>query len=124
MRTGAARTAVVELLAREGQCLLSAQEITDRLRGSGAASAASVYRVLDELYELGLLHRMAGGDGVARYEIADPDLHHHHVVDDSDGSVRPFTDPELEQAIAAAGERLGMRLSSHEVILRGVPETR
>jgi len=123
LRAGAARTAVVELLAREGQCLMSAQEITDRLRGRGSASAASVYRVLDELFELGLLHRLDGRDGIARYEIADPQRHHHHIVDERSGEVRPFTDEALEDAIAAVGRRLGMRLTSHEVILRGVPHT-
>ena len=120
LRAGAARTAVVELLAREGQCLLSAQEITELLRSTGAASPASVYRVLDELFELGLLHRLDGRDGVARFEIADPERHHHHVVDEFTGEVRPFSDEALEQAIAAVGQRLGMRLTSHEVILRGV----
>ncbi|HUB73788.1 MAG TPA: transcriptional repressor [Solirubrobacteraceae bacterium] len=122
LRAGAARTAVVELLAREGQCLLSAQEVTDRLRPKGVGSAASVYRVLDELFELGLLHRLDGRDGIARYEIADPERHHHHVVDERSGEVQPFTDERLEEAIAAVGDRLGMRLTSHEVILRGVPD--
>jgi Fur family transcriptional regulator, ferric uptake regulator len=122
LRAGAARTAVVELLAREGQCLLSAQEITEQLRTHGVGSAASVYRVLDELFELGLLHRLDGRDGIARYEIADPERHHHHIVDEHSGEVRPFADERLEEAIAAVGERLGMRLTSHEVILRGVPE--
>ena len=122
MRAGAARTAVVELLARDGQCLVSAQEVTDRLRADDSGSAASVYRVLDELFELGLLHRVDGRDGIARYEIADPERHHHHVVDERSGAVRPFTDEQLEEAIAAVGRRLGMRLTTHEVILRGVPE--
>ncbi len=121
LKAGAARTAVVEMLAREGQCLLSAQEITGLLRPHGSASAASVYRVLDELFELGLLHRFDGADGVARYEIADPERHHHHLVDEITGEVKAFSDDDLEQAIETAGQRLGMRLTSHEVILRGVP---
>jgi Fur family transcriptional regulator, ferric uptake regulator len=78
--------------------------------------------VLDELFELGLLHRLDGRDGVARFEIADPERHHHHMVDESTGEVRPFSDETLEEAIAAVGRRLGMRLTSHEVILRGVPD--
>jgi Fur family transcriptional regulator, ferric uptake regulator len=121
LRAGAARTGVVEFLAREGQCLLSAQEITDGVRAQGSGSAASVYRVLDELSELGLLHRVDGRDGVARFEIADLEGHHHHLVDESTGEVRAFSDAALEEAIAAVGERLGLRLTSHEVILRGVP---
>ena len=124
LRAGAARAGVVEFLAREGQCLLSAQEIIDGVRARGSGSAASVYRVLDELSDLGLLHRVDGGrDGVTRFEIADLEGHHHHVVDESTGEVSAFSDPRLEDAIAAVGERLGLRLTSHDVILRGVPRT-
>lgn len=121
LRTGAARGAVVELLAGEGQCLLSAAEVTDRLRARGSGSPASVYRVLVELHELGLLHRLDGRDGIARYEIADPDHHHHHVVDERTGEVRPFADDELERVIADVADRLGIDLTGHEVVLRGTP---
>lgn len=124
LRAGAARTAVVELLAREGQCLLSAAEIADGLRADGRGSTASVYRVLEELSELGLLHRLDGRDGVARFEIADPEHHHHHVVDDTTGEVHAFADEDLERAIDAVARRLGYRLSGHDVVLRGVRERR
>jgi Fur family transcriptional regulator, ferric uptake regulator len=120
LRAGPVRTAVVELLARDGQCLLSAQDIVGSLRTAGLGSAASVYRVLDSLFELGLLHRFDGRDGIARYEIADPQQHHHHFVDEETGEVVPFTDEALERAIHAVAERLGVRLTAHEVILRGV----
>jgi Fur family ferric uptake transcriptional regulator len=119
LRTGAARQAVVELLAREGQCLLTAHEITDLLRSQGSGSATSVYRVLDELFKLGLLHRLDGRDGIARYEIADPEEHHHHFVDETTGSVEAFSDDALEQAINAVAGRLGIDLTGHDVVLRG-----
>jgi Fe2+ or Zn2+ uptake regulation protein len=115
-RAGAARTAIVELLARDAQCLVSAQDVLDRLPGG---SPSSVYRTLDELFALGLVHRLHGQDGVARYEIADPLRHHHHFIDETSGAARPFTDEELERAIDAAAERLGVHLTGHEVIIRG-----
>lgn len=121
LRAGSARTAVVELLAREGQCLLSASEIADRLRAERVGSIASVYRVVEELSELGLLHRLDGRDGVARFEIADPEHHHHHVVDELTGDVRPFSDDDLERAIEAVADRLGIVLTGHDVVLRGRP---
>ncbi len=123
LRSGAARTAVIELLARDGQCLLSPQEIIDRLRAQGTGSAASVYRVIDELFGLGLLHRMDGRDGVARYEIADPDRHHHHFVDERTGHVEAFSDEALEAAIDAVADRLGVKLTGHDVVLRGAKAT-
>jgi Fur family transcriptional regulator, ferric uptake regulator len=124
LRSGAARTEVIELLAREGQCLLSATEITDRLRGRSVGSAATVYRVIEELFGLGLLHRLDGRDGVARFEIADPDGHHHHFVDERTGEVRPFSDAEFERAVCAVADRLGIDLVAHDVVLRGTRRAR
>lgn len=119
LRSGAARSAVIEYLAGEGRCLLAAQELVEAMRERGQSSAASVYRALDELVGLGLVHRVHGPDGLARFEIALLGSHHHHFVDDETGAVTAFEDAALEQAIHAIGARLGVALSSHEVILRG-----
>jgi Fe2+ or Zn2+ uptake regulation protein len=118
LRASAGRTAVVELLARQ-DCLLSAQEILDGLRDDRAhsASQATVYRALETLHEHGLVRRLES-EGVARYEPVDPSgEHHHHVVFD-DGGVEPFEDAELERAIHGLGERLGIEIAGHDVILR------
>lgn len=119
LRSGAVRLAVVEWLAREGQCLVTAQQIVDGLRGRGIGSQASVYRVVEQLFSLGLLRRVAGGDGIARYEIADAEHHHYHLVDDATGEVIAFSDPDLEAAIAGVARRLDFALVAHDVILRG-----
>lgn len=115
-KAGAARTAVLDLLAREGSCLLAATEIVARV--DGVASPASVYWSLETLHELGLVHRV-DGNGVARYEVADPDRRHHHVVDVRTGEILAFEDAALERAIAAVAERLGLDLHGHDVVLRG-----
>ncbi|MFT4036030.1 MAG: transcriptional repressor [Patulibacter sp.] len=121
LRSGQTRKAVMELLATEGQCLLSAQEVIDAITTQGTGSRASVYRVLEDLGELGLLRRMDGGDGLTRYEIADPSHHHHHAINDATGEITAFTDPVLEAAIEAIAARLGMKLTGHDVTLRGLP---
>jgi Fur family ferric uptake transcriptional regulator len=120
LRASAGRSAVVELLGRQS-CLLTAQEIADHLRDEGSAgSTATVYRALETLYELGLVRRF-DADGLARYEPVDPSGdHHHHIVLDS-GDVVPFEDAELERVIAGLGARLGMVVTSHDVILRARP---
>ena len=119
LRASAGRSAVVELLACQS-CLLSAQDISDRLRAEGSrGSTATVYRALETLHELGLVRRFDSGEGVARYEPVDPSGdHHHHIVMEDSGDVLPFEDAELERAIAGLGERLGMSVTSHDVILR------
>ncbi len=120
LRASAGRTAVVELLARR-ECLASAQELARELsdRG-GAGSQATVYRALDTLHGLGLVHRVDSGDGVARFEPADPTgEHHHHLVLEDTGEVVSFADAELEAAIEGIGRRLGIEMTGHDVILRG-----
>ncbi len=115
-RAGGARGEVLELLGRQS-CCLSAQEIHDRLRGR--AGLASVYRALEALAALGLVHRV-DVDGVSRYEPADPSGdHHHHAVCDSCGRRDAFADPELERLIERVGGRLGYDIGGHDIVLRG-----
>ena len=117
---GGARLAVIELLARQ-DCAMTAIEIDDRLRAADhAIGRASVYRTLEQLEELKLVHRLEMGRGMASYERADPGgEHHHHVVCDKCGRVEPFADPGLERAIGRLEGRVGFEVSEHEVVLHG-----
>lgn len=119
-RRGGAREAVLELLASES-CALAALDIEQRLHSSGArAGRASVYRVLEELVEHGLVQRLELGGGVARYERSEPGgEHHHHLLCGDCGRLIPFADRELERSIARLGERQGFRVREHEIVLRG-----
>jgi Fur family ferric uptake transcriptional regulator len=119
LRESSGRAAVTEVLARGG-CLMSAQDILVRLRGEHglSASSATVYRTLEVLYDHGLVRRVDAGEGVARYEPLDPsggDRHHHIVYDD--GTVEPFTDRELTDAMAGLAARLGIDVLAHDVIV-------
>jgi len=120
LKRGGARERVIELLATK-PCALSAVEIEDELRASGRPTGrASVYRVLDLLVEHGLVERLEVGDGQARFERSHPGgEHHHHLVCDRCGRLVAFDDPGLERAIGRLSERLGVRIDSHDVLLRG-----
>lgn len=121
-RSGGARRAVVEYLGGQ-KCCLSAQEIHDRIRAGGRrVGIASVYRVLDQLAGESLLTRVDLGDGVARYEPAHAESHHHHLVCDDCGRVETFSDPSLERALARVASRLGYAMDAHDVVLRGACE--
>lgn len=120
LRTGVARNTVIDYLASR-DCCVSAQELHDGLRAEGhSIGIASVYRVLDQLTELRLVHRVDLSDGVARFEPALPDgEHHHHLVCGSCGKVEPFDDAPLERALTrVAGDR-GYELDQHDVVLHG-----
>jgi Fur family transcriptional regulator, ferric uptake regulator len=121
-RSGGARRLVVELLGRQ-DCCLSAQEIHDALRASGSrVGIASVYRALDGMDELDLVQRVDLGDGVARYEPAHDEGHHHHLVCDDCGKVEPFEDAALESAIERVAGGRGYAVAAHDVVLRGACE--
>ena len=119
-RAGGARGAVVELLAAQS-CCLSAQEIAERLRGSGSTvGLASVYRALDLLHEMALVQRVDLGDGGARYEpILPGGEHHHHAVCDRCGRVTAFEDERLESDLERLGRRLKHSIRAHELVIHG-----
>jgi Fur family transcriptional regulator, ferric uptake regulator len=118
-RTGGARSAVMEVLARQ-ECCLTAQEIFDDLRARGhRVGIASVYRALDVLSKLELVRRLEIG-AAACYEPAHPGgEHHHHAVCERCGKVDAFEDPALEDAIDRLARRQRFEVAVHEVTLRG-----
>ncbi|MEX0850819.1 MAG: Fur family transcriptional regulator [Gaiellaceae bacterium] len=122
-RSGGARRVVVEFLGGQ-HCCLSAQQIHDGVRAAGArVGIASVYRALEGLDELGLVQRVDLGDGVSRFERADPGGdHHHHLVCDDCGRIEPFENPALEAAIVEVAGGRGYDVAAHEVVLRGACE--
>ncbi|MCB9011664.1 MAG: transcriptional repressor [Actinobacteria bacterium] len=119
-RSGGARSSVIAQLAAS-DCCATAQEVHDAIRASGQrVGLASVYRVLDQLVAVGAVTRVEFGDGVSRFEPAPPDgSHHHHLVCERCGVVRPFESPELERAIHGVGDRERFRVETHEVVLHG-----
>jgi Fur family ferric uptake transcriptional regulator len=115
-RAGAARQKVIELLGGES-CAITALEIDRRLPSVGRAS---VYRTLEQLEQLELVHRVDVGGEVVAFERNDPGGHHHHMVCVRCGRLVPFSDPALEQAIEGIGERAEFEITAHDVLLRGI----
>jgi Fur family transcriptional regulator, ferric uptake regulator len=118
---GGARSAVVNCLAHQS-CAVTAQEIEDQLRADAAtASRASIYRALEQLERLELVHRLDVGTGTASYEVSEPSGdHHHHMVCAGCGRIVPFEDPGLERTIGHLAGRVSFDISEHDVVLRGL----
>lgn len=119
-RTGGARDTVISYLAAQ-DCCVSAQELFDGLRSEGrSVGIASVYRVLDQLADLRLVHRVDFGHGVTRFEPAHPGgQHHHHLVCGECGKVDTFDDGALERAVRRVAGSHGYALDEHDVVLHG-----
>ncbi|HEU4943137.1 MAG TPA: Fur family transcriptional regulator [Gaiellaceae bacterium] len=124
LKPGGARSAVVEVLGQQ-RCCLPAAEIHDEVRRRRpGVGIASVYRALETLTALGLVHRIDLRSGGARYEPAAPSGdHHHHLVCGDCGKVEAFSDDGLERAIHTVSQAASFRIDEHEVVLRGRCET-
>ncbi|MBA3422030.1 MAG: transcriptional repressor [Thermoleophilaceae bacterium] len=119
-RSSGPRMAVVETLGRH-DCVLTAGEIADRLRSEGRdVGVATVYRALELLEGLGLLHRLETGEGPTRYEPAHPTgEHHHHLLCERCGHVSAFEDQGVERSLGRLARRLDFRVEGHDLVLRG-----
>jgi Fur family transcriptional regulator, ferric uptake regulator len=69
---------------------LTARELHGQLGGE-SIDLATVYRTLERFVEASLAHRLRLGDSAARYEIVEPN-HHHHLVCTSCGAVEALAD--------------------------------
>jgi Fur family transcriptional regulator, ferric uptake regulator len=120
VKPGAARAAVIDVVADQ-ECCLSADAIHEEVRRRRpGVGIASVYRALQTLTELGLVHRLDLRSGGARYEPAQPSGdHHHHLVCGDCGKVEAFSDDQLERAIHGVSQAAAFRIDEHEVVLRG-----
>jgi Fur family transcriptional regulator, ferric uptake regulator len=119
-KPGRARAAVIHALADQ-DCCLSVPEIHGRVRRRRAGvGIASVYRALETLTELGLVHRLDLGGAGAHYEPAAPTGdHHHHLVCGDCGKVEAFSDVGLEHAIAGVSKSASFEIAEHDIVLRG-----
>jgi Fur family ferric uptake transcriptional regulator/Fur family zinc uptake transcriptional regulator len=66
LRRTSAREAILQLLATAGRPL-SHHEILNEQKGSGSFDRVTVYRTLETLHQVGLLHRIQGRDGTWRF---------------------------------------------------------
>jgi Fur family transcriptional regulator, ferric uptake regulator len=125
------REVVVGVLARatEGEHL-SAEDIFLKAHGENPSiGLTSVYRTLDLLVHLGLIHKFDFGDGRARYEMAEGSRvgkHHHHLVCTGCGSIidyDDFIDEELRllrKTEEGLSLKFGFKITGHIVQFHGV----
>jgi Fur family ferric uptake transcriptional regulator len=77
---------------------------------------ATVYRVLTQFEQAGILNRSNFESGKAVYEL-DEGQHHDHLVCLQCGRVEEFFDPEIERRQQAIAEERGFRLHDHALAL-------
>ena len=113
-RYTSARRRLVDVLAGAGQPLT----VTE-ICGASGLPPSSVYRNLGVLEEVGVVHRLAGHDEFARFELAEELVgHHHHLACRECGAMTDVHLPsqlegELDRVLTRIARAEGFELSSH-----------
>ncbi|MGE4124390.1 MAG: ferric iron uptake transcriptional regulator [Pusillimonas sp.] len=80
---------------------------------------ATVYRVLTQFEQAGILTRSQFDGGKAVFELNDGD-HHDHLICTNCGKVAEFTDADIEKRQHLIAEQKGFVLESHTMMLYGI----
>ena len=81
---------------------------------------ATVYRVLTQFEQAGILSRRHFEGGKAVYELKNEGEHHDHLICTATGKVEEFHDAEIEKRLQAIAKARGWVLQDHTVILFGL----
>lgn len=116
------RMKVLELFEHSDRRHLSAEDVYRQLLTLDLdLGLATVYRVLAQFEQAGLLKKSQLGAGRAVYELNDGEQHHGHLVSLVDGAVHEFFDPRIEERLAAIAIEKGFDLDDYVVTVFGRP---
>jgi len=113
------RIKILEIFRTAETRHLSAEDVYHRLAGQHAdVGLATVYRVLTQLEEAGMLSRNTFNAGKAVYELNEG-KHHDHLICLGCGRTEEFIDPTIEKRQKAVAESFGYELRDHQMALYG-----
>ena len=116
------RLKILELFEKSDNRHLSAEDVYKILLNSGDdVGLATVYRVLTQFEDAGLLIRHHFESGKAVFEL-NQGGHHDHIVCVKCGVVEEFYDAEIERRQQEAAESRGFKIQDHSLMIYGVCE--
>ncbi|AKR43709.1 ferric iron uptake transcriptional regulator [Methylophilus sp. TWE2] len=114
------RLKILELFENSEQRHLSAEDIYKVMITNGEdVGLATVYRVLTQFEQAGLLVRHHFESGKAVFELNEGS-HHDHIVCVKCGRVEEFYDEEIEKRQKAAAEKHGFTMQDHSLTIYGM----
>ncbi|MEC5400289.1 ferric iron uptake transcriptional regulator [Uliginosibacterium sp. H1] len=114
------RLKILDLFQRSDERHLTAEDVYRMLLDEQLdVGLATIYRVLTQFEQAGLLKRHHFESGKAVFELNEGS-HHDHIVCVSCGKVEEFFDPTIEQRQHEIAEQLGYKLRDHAMHLYGV----
>ena len=114
------RIKILEIMQKNREAHMRAEEIYQALREDGEdVGLATVYRVLTQFEDAGLVirHHFEGGHAVFEFNEG---RHHDHLVCVKSGKVIEFTDPIIEERQKAIAKEHGFKMTDHTLIIYGV----
>lgn len=117
LKATAPRLRILELFERSSVRHLSAEDIYRILLADGLdVGLATVYRVLTQFEQAGLLQRHHFESGKAVFELNNA-THHDHLVCVQCGHVEEFFDEEIERRQARIAKQRGFLIREHSLYL-------
>jgi Fur family ferric uptake transcriptional regulator len=117
LKATAPRLRILELFGRSTVRHLSAEDVYRMLMGEGLdVGLATVYRVLTQFEQAGLLKRHHFESGKAVFELNDSS-HHDHLVCLQCGRVEEFYDAEIEKRQGRIARERGFAIRDHALAL-------
>ncbi|WP_420468619.1 ferric iron uptake transcriptional regulator [Panacagrimonas sp.] len=118
------RLKILEILERNDAKHLSAEDIyKDLIKHEEDIGLATVYRVLTQFEQAGLVKRHHFEDGHAVFEL-DRGEHHDHMVDVDSGKVVEFISDEIEKLQHQIAEKHGFEIVGHSLVLYVKPRVK
>ena len=127
-RWTAPREAILQLLTSASKHM-SAKEVYAAIhRQNPGIGMTTVYRTLDLLHRMGLIHRFTVGDGHSRYEFTSNEKkeHHHHLICTHCGKIidySEFVDEELalvKKIEARLSKKYDFKIADHNIEFVGL----
>lgn len=117
LKTTLPRLKILNLFEQSSVRHLSAEDVYKELLNEGEdIGLATVYRVLTQFEQAGLLERHHFESGKAVFELKS-DAHHDHLVCLQCGRVEEFYDAEIEKRQIAIAQNRGFKLQEHSLSL-------
>ncbi len=117
--TGQRRAIIEAFFASTGHATID--ELLEQVREKDPGIGyATVYRTMKMLAAGGIATEHKFSDGMTRYELADEDAHHDHLICVECGSIQEFEEPLIEELQERIAQRYGFKIVDHKHELYGL----
>lgn len=126
LRSTEQRRLIIDKFFESAEHLTIEQLLEEVRRDDPKVGYATVYRTMKMLADGGIANELNFGDSVTRYELADEEAHHDHLICEVCGRIIEFEEPLIEELQERIAARYDFKIKHHKHELYGScsdPET-